>query len=132
MAVLEGIIQEDDLVDSQARKYLFDALNAVFVDANPDAGEFPEILQRFVAHISVGADGIHSLEAFGFPAIAATEDGHAKFIFQQASQILGVGRFSCSAQVEVAHANQRLIETPRFQDVPIIKFMPDSQDDMID
>ena len=120
MAVLEGIVQEDDFVDSQARKDILDTLNAVFVDANSDIGEFPEILQRLVAYIRVGAGGIHPLEAFGFPAVAATEDGYAELFFQQTSQIFGVGRFSCPAQVEVAHANQRLIETPRFQDVPII------------
>lgn len=130
--MLEGIIQEDDFVDSQARKYLLDALNAVFVDANPDVRELPEILQRLVAHIFVGASAAHSFESFGFPAIAATYDGHAKLIFQQSSQILGVRRFPCPAKVEIAHANQRLIETPRFQDVPIIKFVPDNQDDMID
>ena len=131
--MLEGIVQEDNFgrFDPLLPKQVLIALNSVFVHRHHDSWKFLEILQRFIAQVLVCAILISLLEALCLSAVTSTQSGHTVIVFQQIDEVFRVWRFPRSAKVEVAHANYWLLELCGFQDVPIIKLMPDCQCDMV-
>jgi hypothetical protein len=125
--VLESVVQKINIGRVLALNQFPHAIQAVFVYSNLNVRELLEILQWFVAHIFVSASGISAFEASGLSSIASAQCRYAVMRAQYINKVFHRGRFSCSAKVEVAHANRGILEPQRFQNAPIIKFVPDCQ-----
>ena len=118
--MLEGVIQKDDFWIVWTSEQLPNTVHAVFIHRNLNLWKLPEILQRLISQVFVGACAFSLLETFCLSAIASAQSGHAVVVFQQVDKVFRMWRFSRTAKVEVAHANHRLLESCGSQDVPIV------------
>ena len=103
--MLEGIVQEDDFGRVVAHEQFPDAIHTVLIHSNLNRWILFEILQWFVAQVFVSACRFGVFEAFCLSAIASTQRSNVVMVFQYIDKVLRVWRFSCSAQVEVAHTD---------------------------
>ena len=115
VAMLEGVVEQDDVQLLVIGGELLDASGSLLVDGHGDVGEFAEHLVGLVAYVR----GLHALFGLedppGLALVAPAEHGHAELVFQQTGQILHVRCLSRSADSNVAYRYDRHRESPALE-----------------
>jgi len=110
IAVLEGVVKQDDVQLLVLFCQLVDAVASLPVNGDGDVGELLFHLERLVTnlcfrHLAVGYD-----EAFAFAFVSPAEYGHPELVLQHADQILHMRSLARTAYGDVAYRDDRHLE----------------------
>ena len=119
VAVLEGVVQNDEVDFGMGFAQPFDPFDAPFADGDGNVGVLEFDLFGFVADFLEGAGHCGEQEAFGLPFVAAREDGDAELAGEQLDEEFGVGGLAGAADGDVPHADDGDVEFAALQHAPV-------------
>jgi hypothetical protein len=123
-AVLESVVEDDDVRGVFPFKELPDAAYAVGIYGYREGGEFLFYLQRLVAVIGGGAGCFYIPEAFCPAFVAARQHGRPASVAEEGNEEFGVRRFACSAGSDVSYGYYRGREGGGGEKMPVIAGIP--------
>lgn len=119
VAVLEGVVQYNQVHLRMGFAQPLDPFDASFADGDGDVGVLEFDLFGFVADFLEGAGHCGEQETFGLPFVAAREDGDVEFAVEQLDEAFGVGGLAGAADGEVPHADDGDVEFAALQHAPV-------------
>ena len=126
VAVLEGIIENDDVRTVFKIRQTVYAPSTLLVHGDVDFRELPLDLVRLVAKVSHCGVGRGQQIAVALALVAPAQHGNLHLVLQQPDEILHVGRLARAAHGDVAHGDDRGAIGPAFQDVRLEEEIPEA------
>ena len=107
IAVLEGIVEQDDIQLLVEFHELVDGMTAVFIDRHRNILELLLHLVGLVANLGHGDVGSGDAKTLALALVSPTEYGHAELVFQQLGEIFDMGCLARASDGDVAYSNNR-------------------------
>ena len=126
IAVLESVVQQNDIRGLVAGLQQFDAMRPLLVHGYGHVGELLLHLVRFIPYLTHGRVSPRQYKATALPLVATAQHGDAHLVLQQPHQILHMRRLARAANGDVAYRYDRRLVGAAFQNPHFEEEVPEA------